>query len=51
VKEIQSKDQLEDVINKLKESDMYDDGHPYFVKDSPFYLSTTEDSYLEVNET
>ena len=30
----------------LKENGLYDDSHPYFVADSPFYLSTTEENYL-----
>ena len=36
------------IIDNLKQSGMYDDSHPYFVSDSPFYLSTTEEGHLEV---
>ncbi len=30
------------MIDQLKAHKLYDDSHPYFVQDSPFYLSTTE---------
>ena len=49
IKEIKSKEELFTVIDKLKENNLYDDSHPYFVADSPFYLSTTEDIYQEVH--
>lgn len=48
IKEIKSKEELFAIIDRLKENGLYDDSHPYFVADSPFYLSTTEDEYLEV---
>ena len=45
IKEIKSKEELFTMIDKLKENQLYDDSHPYFVEDSPFYLSTTEEIY------
>ena len=36
------------MIDKLKENGLYDDSHPYFVADSPFYLSTSEEIFQEV---
>ena len=36
------------MIDKLKENNLYDESHPYFVADSPFYLSTSEECYQEV---
>lgn len=46
IKEIKSKEELYGIIENLKENGLYDDSHPYFVEDSPFYLSTTEEEYL-----
>jgi hypothetical protein len=51
IKEIKTKEELFSMIEKLKASKLYDDSHPYFVADSPFYLSTTEDDCLEVSKT
>lgn len=49
IKEIRSKEELFAIVDRLKENGLYDDSHPYFVTDSPFYLSTTEEDYLEVS--
>lgn len=48
IKEIKTKEELSAIIEQLKQNGLYDDSHPYFVKDSPFYLSSTEEDYLEV---
>ena len=48
IKEIKSKEELEGIIDKLKQNGLYDDCHPFFVENSPFYLSTTEEDHLEV---
>lgn len=48
IKEIRSKEELFGIIEQLKKNGLYDDSHPYFVEDSPFYLSTTDEEYLEV---
>ena len=45
IKEIKSKEEIFTMIDKLKENQLYDDSHPYFVEDSPFYLSTAEEIY------
>lgn len=42
IKEIKSNEEVFTMIDKLKENMLYDDSHPYFVTDSPFYLATTE---------
>jgi hypothetical protein len=48
IKEIRSKEELFNIIDSLKSNGLYDDCHPYFVEDSPFYLSTTDEEHLEV---
>lgn len=35
----------------MKKENLYDDQHPFFVANSPFYLSTTEEEYLEVTKS
>ena len=50
IKEIRSKEELFNFIDSLKSSGLYDDCHPYFVEDSPFYLSTTDEEHLEVTK-
>jgi hypothetical protein len=42
IKEIKSKDELFNIIDTLKAHSLYDDSHPYFVPDSPYYLSNTD---------
>lgn len=51
IKEIRSKEELFNIIDTLKSNGLYDDCHPYFVEDSPFYLSTTDEDQLEVPNT
>lgn len=43
IKEIRSKEELFNVIDTLKRYGLYDDCHPYFVEDSPFYLTATDE--------
>lgn len=45
-KNIKSKEDLLQMIELLKQNGLYDDSHPYFVNDSPFYMSTTEEDHL-----
>lgn len=49
VRGMRSKEEMGAVVEALKEKGLHDDAHPYFVEDSPFYLSTTEEPYLEVS--
>jgi hypothetical protein len=51
IKEIRSKEELFNVIDTLKKNGLYDKCHPYFVEDSPFYLSATDEDQLEVPNT
>ena len=38
------------MVKELKENDMYDESHPFFVKDSPFYMDSGDGEFLEVRE-
>ncbi len=51
IKEIKSKEELFNIIDSLKSNGLYDDCHPYFVEDSPFYLAATDEDQLEVPNT
>ena len=50
IRDMKSKEELFNMIDLLKGKGLYDECHPYFVEESPFYLSTTEEQFLEVSK-
>lgn len=43
-----SREELNEVIAKLKQADLFDETHPYLVEHSPFFLNSTTQQVLAV---
>ena len=51
IKEIRTREDLFAMVDQLKANKLYDDSHPYFVTDSPFYLANAQHDSLELPST
>ena len=47
-KSVKSEEERHELISELKDYDLYDYRHPFFVEGSPFFMNKTDDEFMEV---